>query len=182
MKKQLLSFLTICIMSTFVISVQNLIAQEEETDKETITAEDKAAIEAKRAEVQKMIEQRRKTRKMQQPMTPETKMGLDRKRLKLMDQQIEQRKQEHKDFVEELKAAKEMALKEKATKTAEKLEQIIKKQELRFDRTMGNYQKSRNQVREQFQQENLPDIPEEPTEESAEQPKEKKTKWWKFWK
>lgn len=182
MKNRLLSFLTICIMFTFVICVQNTIAKEEKPAKEAIKAEDQAAIDAQRAKIQEMLEQRKKTIRVKQPPVPKDKRSIDRRRLKMMDQQIERRKQQHTDFIGELKAVKKLALKENATKTAEKLDQIIRKQEQRFNRTRGSRQQARDQVRKQFQKENLPPAPETSTDESAEQPKQKKARWWKFWK
>lgn len=184
MKNRLLSFLTICIMFTFVICVQNTIAKEEEPAKKAMKAEDQAAIDTQRAKVQEILEQRRKTRKLttRSASAPKDKKSMDRKRLKMMDQQIEQRKQEHTDFIGELKAAKKLALKENATKTAKKLDDIIKNQEQRFNKTRGSRRQSRDRVRKQFQKENLPAAPGTSTDESAEQPKKKKARWWKFWR
>jgi hypothetical protein len=169
-------------MFTFVICVQNTIAKEKEPAKEAIKAKDQATIDAQRTKVKEMIEQRRKTKRTPQSIPPESKKGLDRKRMKRMDQQIEKRKKEHTNFIGELKAAKKLALKENATKTAKKLDEIIKKQQQRFGRTEGNFQKSRDRIRKQFQKENLPAASEKPATESAKEPKEKKTSRWKFWK
>jgi len=169
-------------MFTFVICVQNTIAKEEEPAREAIKAEDQADIDTQRAKVQEMLEQKRKTRKMKQPITPENKRDLDRRRMKRMDQQIEKRKMEHTKFVGELKAIKKLALEENATKTAEKLDEIIKKQEQRFDKTFSNHQKGRDRVRKQFQKENLPAGSEEPAAKPTKEPKEKKARWWQVWK
>ena len=168
-------------MFTFVICVQNSIAKEEDPAKEALKAKGQADIDTERAKVQKMLEQRRKTRRIQQPLAPKDKMNMDRRRLKMMDQQIDRRKQEYADFVGELKAAKELALTENATKTAKKLEEIIKKQEKHFAETTGDYQQTRDQIRKQFQEENLPAELEASDEGTAEEPKEKKARWWKFW-
>jgi len=169
-------------MFTFVICVQNTIAKEEDTAKETIKAEDQAAMDAQKAKIQQMLEERKRTRRARPPSASKDKKGMDRRRLKVMDQQIEQRKQEYTEFVAELKAAREMALKENATKTAEKLDKIIKNQEKRFNKTRGNRQQARDRLRKQFQEENLPPASEITTDEPAEQPEKKKDKWWKFWK
>ena len=99
MKNRLLSFLTICIMFTFVICVQNTIAEEGKPAKEAIKAEDQAAIDAQRAKIQEMLEQRKKTIRVKQPPVQKDKRSIDRRRLKRMDQQIEERKKQYTDFI-----------------------------------------------------------------------------------
>ena len=69
--------------------------------------------------------------------------------LKRLDEQIEGRRERHNSFIGELKAIKELALQEKASKTAERLQELIDKHTGLFNEEVKKLEERRDRIREQ---------------------------------
>jgi len=103
----------------------------------------------------------------------------DRMSLKRIEQGIEQRHKQQRKVIEELKAIKELALKEDATKTAKRLAVLIKQQEAKATRTIDDARQSRGRQRGRTAERPTPSAA---PKESPKEEGEKKAKWWQFWK
>lgn len=87
-------------------------------------------------------EQRRKREEIARGM-------LHRERLRKLDKQLEQQRGEFERFVGELKAIKELALQEKAAKTAERLQRLIDVRTGLFSEDVRKLETRRDNIREQ---------------------------------
>jgi hypothetical protein len=76
---------------------------------------------------------------------------LHREQLRKLDKQLEQRRGEYERFVGELKAIKELALQEKATKTAERLQKLIDIRTGLFNEDVRKMETKRAKIREQVE-------------------------------
>ena len=77
------------------------------------------------------------------------RMGFEQ-RIDAMNRQIEQRKKEHEDFVQELRAIQEIAKEEKAKKTAKHLETLIAKREKAFNKSIVQIKKRQEAMQKQM--------------------------------
>jgi len=64
------------------------------------------------------------------------------------EKQFEKSRQVHETFIGELVAIKQLALKENAPKTAERIQQLIDKKNKEFDKSTEKFQQRRDQIRE----------------------------------
>jgi len=64
------------------------------------------------------------------------------------EEQFEKSRQVHEAFIGELVAIKQLALKENAPKTAERVQQLIDKKNTEFDKSTEKFQQRRDQIRE----------------------------------
>jgi len=71
--------------------------------------------------------------------------------LRKLDEQIEAKRGRHNEFVGELKAIKELALQEKAEKTAERIQKLIDKHTGLFNEDIRKLEQRRDRIREQAQ-------------------------------
>lgn len=71
--------------------------------------------------------------------------------LRKLDKQLEESRGRHNRFVGELKAIKELALQEKAEKTAKRLQELIDKSTGRFDEDVRKLEQRRDRIREQVE-------------------------------
>ncbi len=120
-----------------------------------------------------------------------------RDQLQRVDKGIRIRLSEHKKFIDELVSIKKLAIKEKAKKTAKRIEKLIEARNAEFAESVKKLNESRDRYREMLvppgskpaerqkpaevttkpaKQENKEDAKEEKEE------KEDKDKWWQFWK
>ena len=76
---------------------------------------------------------------------------LHREQLRKLDKQLEQRRGEHERFVGELKAIKELALQEKAAKTAERLQRLIDIRTGLFNEDVRKLETRRDDIRKQVE-------------------------------
>lgn len=76
---------------------------------------------------------------------------LHAEQLRKLDDQIEEERGRHNRFVGELKAIKELALQEKAKKTAERLQELIDKSTGRFNEDVRKLEQRRDRIREQVE-------------------------------
>jgi len=76
---------------------------------------------------------------------------LHREQLRKLDKQLEQRRGEHERFVGELKAIKELALQEKAAKTAERLQRLIDIRTSLFNEDIRKLEARRDNIQEQVE-------------------------------
>jgi hypothetical protein len=74
---------------------------------------------------------------------------LHREQLRKLDKQLEQRRGEYERFVGELKAIKDLALQEKAAKTAERLQRLIDIRTGLFNEDVRKLETRRDDIREQ---------------------------------
>ncbi len=74
---------------------------------------------------------------------------LHREQLRKLDKQLEQRRGEYERFVGELKAIKDLALQEKAAKTAERLQRLIDIRTGLFNEDIRKMETRRDDIREQ---------------------------------
>jgi hypothetical protein len=74
---------------------------------------------------------------------------LHREQLRKLDKQLEQRRGEYERFVGELKAIKELALQEKAAKTAERLQKLIDIRTGLFNEDVRKLETRRDDIRKQ---------------------------------
>jgi len=71
--------------------------------------------------------------------------------LRKLDGQIEARRNRHNEFIGELKAIKELALQEKAEKTAERIQKLLDKHAGLFNEEIRKLEQRRDRIREQAQ-------------------------------
>lgn len=76
---------------------------------------------------------------------------LHTEQLRKLDEQLEEKRGRHNGFVGELKAIKELALQEKAEKTAERLQELIDKSTGRFNEDVRKLETRRDRIREQVE-------------------------------
>jgi len=76
---------------------------------------------------------------------------LHAEQLRKLDKQLEESHGRHNRFVGELKAIKELALQEKAEKTAERLQELIDKSTGRFNEDIMKLEQRRDRIREQVE-------------------------------
>ena len=76
---------------------------------------------------------------------------LHAEQLRKLDKQFEESHGRHNRFVGELKAIKELALQEKAEKTAERLQELIDKSTGRFNEDVRKLEQRRDRIREQVE-------------------------------
>jgi hypothetical protein len=76
---------------------------------------------------------------------------LHREQLRKLDKQLEQRRVEFERFVGELKAIKDLALQEKAAKTAERLQRLIDIRTGLFSEDVRKMESKRDNIREQVE-------------------------------
>ena len=76
---------------------------------------------------------------------------LHREQLRKLDRQLEQRRGEHERFVGELKAIKDLALQEKAAKTAGRLQKLIDIRTGLFNEDVRKLETKRDKIREQVE-------------------------------
>ena len=106
-----------------------------------------------------------------------------RSQLKRIEQGIEQRHKQQQQIITELKAIKELALKENATETAKRLEVLIKQHEAKAARTIDAARESRDRLRGRTAERPAPAaVPKATPKETPKEEGEKKGKWGKFWK
>jgi hypothetical protein len=74
---------------------------------------------------------------------------LHAEQLRKLDDQIEEKRGQHDKFIGELKAIKELALQEKAEKTAERLQGLIDKHTGLFNEDVRKLEQRRDRIREQ---------------------------------
>ncbi|MCK5565043.1 MAG: hypothetical protein KAJ07_07315 [Planctomycetes bacterium] len=103
----------------------------------------------------------------------------NRTRLRRIEQGIEQRHKQQQQVIIELRAIKKLALKEKATETAKRLEILIKQHEAKAAKTIDTARESRDRQRGRTAERPAPAavLKETPKEEVV-----KKAKWWQIWK
>ena len=68
--------------------------------------------------------------------------------LKRLDEQIKDRRGRHNSFIGELKAIKKLALQEKASKTAERLQELIDKHTSLFNEEVQKLEERRDRIKE----------------------------------
>ena len=76
---------------------------------------------------------------------------LHTEQLRKLDEQIEEKRGFHNNFVGELKAIKELAVQEKAEKTAKRLQELIDKSTGQFDKDVEKLEQKRARIREQIE-------------------------------
>ncbi len=76
---------------------------------------------------------------------------LHREQLRKLDKQLEQRRSKYESFVGELKAIKELALQEKAAKTAERLQKLIDTRTGLFNEDVRKLETRRDNIRERVE-------------------------------
>lgn len=76
---------------------------------------------------------------------------LHTEQLRKLDDQIEEKRGRHNRFIGELKAIKELALQEKAAKTAERIQELIDKHTGLFNEEVRKLEQRRDRIREQAQ-------------------------------
>ena len=76
---------------------------------------------------------------------------LHAEQLRKFDDQIEDKRGRHNRFVGELKAIKELALQEKAEKTAKRLQELIDKSTGQFNEDVRKLEQRRDRIREQVE-------------------------------
>ena len=162
-------FLVLMLISGLLVSLCGL-ARADEEKKET-TGEQQGAVE-KGQEVKKEVEQirgRRGTgerrdyprrpgmgREMPPGMDMEGRQGREmprmgfEQRIDSMNRQIEQRKNEHEDSMQELRAILETAKEEKAKKTAKQIETLIAKRQKAFNTSMAQIKKRQEAMQKQM--------------------------------
>ncbi len=114
---------------------------------------------------------------------PDDARQRDRKRLKRYELGIEQRQKQQKSFIVELKAIRDMALKENATKTAKRLTALIKQHEAKAVKATGDARQNRDRLRGQMAERHAPSpSPKASPKATSKEDGEKKGKWWQFWK
>jgi len=69
--------------------------------------------------------------------------------LKRLDEQIKGKRERHNSFIGELKAIKKLALQEKASKTAERLQELIDKHTGLFNEEVRKFEERRDRIKEQ---------------------------------
>ena len=77
------------------------------------------------------------------------RMGFEQ-RIDAMNRQIEQRKSEHEDSMQELRTILEVAKEEKAKKTAKQIETLIVKREKAFNKSIGQFKKRQEAMQKQM--------------------------------
>jgi len=76
---------------------------------------------------------------------------LHAEQLRKIDDQVEDKRGRHNRFIGELKAIKELALQEKAARTAERLQELIDKHTGLFNEEVRKLEQRRDRIREQAQ-------------------------------
>lgn len=72
--------------------------------------------------------------------------------LKSVDRDITNFKEKKGQFIAELKAIHELALQERASKTAERLERLVAKQQKKFEKELQKLQQKRERIQKMFQE------------------------------
>ena len=117
-----------------------------------------------------------------------------RGQLQRVDEGIRIRLSEHKKFIDELVSIKKLAIKEKAKKTAKRIEAMIEAKNAEFAESVKKLNESRDRYRERLvppgskraERQRPAEVTttqaKQENEEDEKKDKKDKAKWWQFWK
>lgn len=180
MKKLVISVLLVIL---FVLSAGIANAEEKKAD-------DKKFKPPKVLDPEKIRRERRPARQRERHNRRDRTSRL-REKLQKIDEGIGIKESEHRKFIDELVSIKNLAIKEKANKTAKRLEALIEAKSAEFDEAVQKLNESRDKYREMLAPSGAKPaerirptkVPTKPAEQGKkEDAKEGKAKWWQFWK